>query len=83
MDKKKLLCYWAEDYSVVKIEVVIKMLFLPLTALSNYFFAILGKFVMIRKKEYHKWIAKATVKITSCILQHETGNEKILWLPIE
>lgn len=45
MDKKKLLCYWAEDYRIVKIEVVIKMLSLPLTALSNYFFATLGKFV--------------------------------------
>lgn len=45
MDKKKLLCYWAEDCRIVKIETVIKMLFLLLTALSNYFFAMLRKFV--------------------------------------
>lgn len=84
----ELLCYWEEDYSIVKTKILIKMLLLLLSTLSNclvfgcFFFCLAWGIysVMTQKKEYHKWIAKVTVEITYCVLHHETGNEKRLWL---
>lgn len=43
--QKKVAVLLGRGLRIVKIDVVIKMSFLPLTVLSNYFFAMLGKFV--------------------------------------